>query len=118
MKTFIFVLCLLLKTKAALAVVMLPPAADTNQLAEIYRASSINAALNNGYYCIGRMDRLSREVDRLECGFLIAAVLIGSTFMSLSLLAVRDRIRECKPTRQPRSEIPMDDERYGTDSSD
>jgi hypothetical protein len=105
MKTLTLILCLLLETKATLAFVALPPGAGTNDLAEMYRVSSINAALNNGYYNIGRIDRLEREVDRLEIGFLILAVLIGSSLASLCLLATRDQIRKQKEIPGRGSEI-------------
>jgi hypothetical protein len=50
------------------------------------------------------VDRLEQEVNRLETGFVIAAVLIGSTFSALIVLVARDRIRERKSIQKTGSE--------------
>jgi hypothetical protein len=114
MKTLTLILCLLLGMKAAQAFVVIPPAAGTNELAEIYRVSRINAALNNGYYYIGRIDRLEQEVDRLEAGFLILAVLIGSSLASLCLLAARDSIRKQREIPEKGSKMEVNEKREET----
>lgn len=104
MKVLTLILYLLIGTEAALALMALPPVNDTNKLAEIYRANSINAAWQNYYYINGRVDRLEHEVNRLESGFTILTVLIGSALMAACVLATRDRIRERKSIQESGSE--------------
>ena len=96
MKTIILILYLLLTAMTGMSMVVLPPAGGTNGLAEMERANRINVEWQNYYIRNGRIDRLERQVDRLETGFLIVAVLIGSTFSALIALATRDRISDRK----------------------
>ena len=96
MKITILFSSLFLTAMTGISMVALSPAGGTNELAAIERANRINAEWANYYYRNGRVDRLEHEVNRIETGFVIVAVLIGSTFSSLIVLAARDRLRERK----------------------
>jgi len=87
-----------------LSMVALPPAGGTNVLAEVERVNRINVEWASYYYNSGRIDRLEREINRVENGFVIVAVLIGSTFSALIVLFARDRIRERKTNQKTGSE--------------
>lgn len=98
MKFHVLVLSLFLGAQAALAVVALPPRDGTNDTAEIHRANAIQAALHNHYFINGRVARLEREVGRLETAVLILIVLIGSTLAAVTVLTIRDRLRQTAAT--------------------
>jgi hypothetical protein len=74
--------------------VALSPGAGTNDLAAIYMANNANRAWQSCYYVIGKVDRLEREVDILETGFVVLSGLLMSTVAAVCILTTRDRIRE------------------------
>ncbi|MGA2248783.1 MAG: hypothetical protein ABSH48_27830 [Verrucomicrobiota bacterium] len=90
MKIVISNLYLYLTATTGLSVAALPPAWGTNELAEINRMNKVISERQN-YYQISRIDRLQQVVNRLETGFVLVVILIGSTFASLPVLATRDR---------------------------
>ncbi len=104
MKITILISSLLLTAMTGLSMVALPLAGGTNELAAIERANRINVEWANYYYRNGRVDRLEQEVNRLETGFAIVAVLIGSTLSALIVLVARDRILERKSIQKKCSE--------------
>jgi hypothetical protein len=93
MKMIFFFLHLLVTPMTGFGMLALPPACSTNEMAEIGRLNRLSSERQN-YYEFGRIDRLEHEVDRLETGFVVVDVLIGSTLVSLLVLATRDRIRK------------------------
>ena len=103
MKIIILISCLLLTALTGLSMVPWPPANHTNALAEINWLNQSADRYQSHYYGNGRIARLEQEVNRLETGFAITSVLIGSTFASLFVLAVRDRISERKSTQRSAS---------------
>jgi len=93
-------LLLLVCAKTALAIVPPPPTIGTSATPDSVHSGVFNAALNSAYSNLGRVNRLEREVDRLETGFTVLAVLVGSSLASLCVLAARDHlwIRKHIPT--------------------
>jgi hypothetical protein len=77
----------------ASAVMLLPPACGTNDLAAIRMAADLNATKQRYIYMSGKLDRMERELDRLEIGFLILSIVTGSTGVGVCLLSARDAIR-------------------------
>ena len=77
----------------AFAFVPLPTAYGTNELAAARMAADLNAAKQSCFYMRGKLDRMEHEIDRLETGFLILSVVIGSAGAGVCLLAARDAIR-------------------------
>jgi len=104
MKITILIFSLFLTAMTGLSMVALPPVGGTNELAAIERANRINMEWANYYYRNGRVDRLEHEVNRLETGFVVVAILVGSTFSALIVLAARDQIRERKSIQKTGSE--------------
>ena len=96
MKIIILILYLFPAAMTGLSMAALAPAGGTNESATINRPNRSEAKWRDLYYRNGRLDRLEQEVNRLENGFTVVAVLIGSTFASLCVLAARDRIRGLK----------------------
>ncbi len=93
-KILALILCLLLGVEAAEALIALPPSSGTN-VTEIDRLNIINASHQRDFYfCHARIDRLQVQVNQLETGFLIVAVLLGSTLGAVVVLMIRDRIRK------------------------
>jgi hypothetical protein len=115
MKITILIFSLFLTAMTGLSMVALLPAGGTNELAAIERANRINVEWASYYYNNGRVDRLEHEVNRLETGFVIVAVLIGSTFSALIVLAARDQIRERKSIQKNSSEQSTNGLRQKTD---
>jgi hypothetical protein len=99
MKILIFALLLFVGAGSLSAIMVLPPTTDTNVLAAILKAESIDAALLNYSFQNGRVDRLEHEITRLETGFASMSLLIGSTAAGVCILAVRDRIQERRRKR-------------------
>ena len=89
MKIVLLILCCVLGTKSARAMLPAPFIAETNQPAA-YASRSLNEARQQSLFLAGKMARLEHEMDRLEMGFLVLAVLEGSAGASVCLLAVRD----------------------------
>lgn len=73
--------------------VVLPPDANTNDLAVIHAADSVKWEWQRSYF-LSKVDRLERRVNRMELGLLAVSILMGSTLAAACLLTIRDRIRE------------------------
>jgi len=86
-------LYLFLTAMTSLGMVAMPASGGANEISEINRVNQINSERQN-YYLKGRVDRLEQEVNGLETGLVIIAILTGSTFSSLFVLAARDRINK------------------------
>ena len=99
MKILVLILCLFLGPVAAQAVVALPAFGNTNELSRIHQDDSMNAIWQSHYYCVGRIDRMEHELNQLEAGFVMLAVLLGSSLLSISLLAIRDQIQKQRAAR-------------------
>ena len=102
MKTIILLLSFLIGTNGAFAVMALPPAANTNRSVELH-SEHLNAAWQNYGYLSGRTARLEHDLDRLQTWLLILSVLLGSSFVSVCLLAVRDQVAKSRIEGSTRS---------------
>src|SRR5215469_15675859 len=92
MKTLLVILCCVSGVKSARAIALGPFVSETNQLAAAYTARSVNEARQQSLFLAGKMARLEHEMDRLEMGFLVLAVLAGSAGLSVCLLGIRDLV--------------------------
>jgi hypothetical protein len=104
MKILMCILILIVGAHPVSAVMVLPPTTATNTSPMPVKAAGMNGALQNYSFQNGRVDRLEREVDCVEDGFLILAVLVGSILASLCLLAIRDQLRRQKQVQENGSE--------------
>ena len=94
MKTAVLVFFLFFIVRPAFGFVPTFPAYGTNDLAMMRMAADLNATKQNCYDLRGRLERMGHEVDRLETGFVVLSIVIGSAGASVCLLAWRDAINK------------------------
>lgn len=81
----------------AFALVPLPSAYGTNELATMRMAADLQTTKQSYFYMRGKLDSMEHEIDRLEIGFLFISVVIGSAGVGVFLLSARDAIRRWRP---------------------
>jgi len=100
MKTAVLACLCFFSVLPAFGSVMLPPAYGTNDLAAMRLAADLNASKQRLFYVSGKLDRMEREMDRLETGFLILAIAVGSAGVGVCLLSARDAIKGWRPSTE------------------
>ena len=78
-----------LSAKAA-ATVMVPPPSGTNELAAWTLSRDLESTRQGYYFLNGKIQRLEREVERLESGFVLLSIILVSTGTAICVLALRD----------------------------
>ncbi|MDR3411947.1 MAG: hypothetical protein P4L87_13555 [Formivibrio sp.] len=97
MKTAVLACLLFFIVLPAFAFVPLSPAYGTNDLATMRLAADLNATKQSYFFVSGKLNRMEREMDRLETGFLILSIVVGSAGVGVCLLSARDAIRRWRP---------------------
>lgn len=97
MKTTALVCLVFFYLLPAFAFVPLPMAYGTNELATARMSADLNSTKHNYFLMSGKLSRMEHEIDRLETGFLILSIVIGSAGAGVCLLAARDAIRRWRP---------------------
>jgi hypothetical protein len=90
MKIFLVILGCVFSAEPCPAMMMGAFGADTNRVTAAYTNLKAEQAMQRYYLLEGKIGALQRDVGRLQVGFLILAVLVGSAAAALGLLVVRD----------------------------
>jgi hypothetical protein len=94
MKTLVTILTLLLASQAVFGVVVLPPAAGTNNFAAFQ--------LSQRYFESGQLDQLQKQLDLVQAEFLFLAIAVG-TLCAASVITIRS-LREAGRVRKDYAE--------------